>query len=195
MTYSFPDLEPVCCSTSSSNCCFLTCTQTPQEAGQVVWCSRLLQNCPQFIVIHCLPGALQYQQPDISITDWKPGRPGAVSEDAEWTRGEDFHVLMSVSQGNSSRARGVSRGDLQTVLTPEVSEAESRKELIQSSCCGSSRRCEGRGDTGPGGAAPRAVLRGGYAPPGGCREGPLTGGPGTTSFSHPVSRGRGAPCL
>ena len=23
--YSFPDLEPVCCSMSSSNCCFLTC--------------------------------------------------------------------------------------------------------------------------------------------------------------------------
>ena len=25
--YSFPDLEPVCCSMSSSNCCFLTCIQ------------------------------------------------------------------------------------------------------------------------------------------------------------------------
>ena len=28
-------LEPVCCSMSSSNCCFLTCIQTSQEAGQV----------------------------------------------------------------------------------------------------------------------------------------------------------------
>ena len=27
LTYSFPDLEPVCCSMSSSNCCFLTCKQ------------------------------------------------------------------------------------------------------------------------------------------------------------------------
>ena len=81
--YSFPDLEPVYCSTSSSNCCFLTCTQIPQEAGQVVWYSHLLQNCPQFIVIHCLPGAPQHQQPDISITDWKPGRQGAISEDSE----------------------------------------------------------------------------------------------------------------
>ena len=33
--YSFPNLEPVCCSTSSSNCCFLTCIQISQEAGQV----------------------------------------------------------------------------------------------------------------------------------------------------------------
>ena len=37
---------------SSSNCCFLTCIQISQEAGQVVWCSHLFQNFPQFIVIH-----------------------------------------------------------------------------------------------------------------------------------------------
>ena len=37
LTYSFSDLEPVCCSMSSSNCCFLTCIQISQEAGPVVW--------------------------------------------------------------------------------------------------------------------------------------------------------------
>ena len=37
---------------SSSNCCFLTCIQVSQEAGQVVWYSHLFQNFPQFIVIH-----------------------------------------------------------------------------------------------------------------------------------------------
>ena len=31
---SFSYLESVCCSMSSSNCCFLTCTQNSQEAGQ-----------------------------------------------------------------------------------------------------------------------------------------------------------------
>ena len=41
---------------SSSNCCFLTCIQISQEAGQVVWCSHLLKNFPQFIVIHTLKG-------------------------------------------------------------------------------------------------------------------------------------------
>ena len=30
----FPNLEPVCCSMSSFNCCFLTCIQISQEAGQ-----------------------------------------------------------------------------------------------------------------------------------------------------------------
>ena len=50
--YSFSYLEPVCCSMSSSNCCFLTCMQVSQEAGQVVWYFHLFQNCPQFTVIH-----------------------------------------------------------------------------------------------------------------------------------------------
>ena len=41
---------------SSSNCCFLTCIQISQEAGQVVWYSNLLKNFPQFIVIHTVKG-------------------------------------------------------------------------------------------------------------------------------------------
>ena len=53
---SFSYLEPVLCSMSSSNCCFLTCIQVSQEAGQVVWYSHLFQNFPQFIVIHTVKG-------------------------------------------------------------------------------------------------------------------------------------------
>ena len=41
---------------SSSNYCFLTCIQVSQEAGQVVWCSHLFKNFPQFIVIHTVKG-------------------------------------------------------------------------------------------------------------------------------------------
>ena len=41
---------------SSSNCCFLTCMQISQEAGQVVWYSHLLKNFPQFIVVHTVKG-------------------------------------------------------------------------------------------------------------------------------------------
>src|SRR5574340_1240575 len=37
---------------SSSNCCFLSCIQISQEACQLVWYSHLLNNFPQFIVIH-----------------------------------------------------------------------------------------------------------------------------------------------
>ena len=41
---------------SSSNCCFLTCIQVSEEAGQVVWYSHLFQNFPQCIVIHTVKG-------------------------------------------------------------------------------------------------------------------------------------------
>ena len=54
--YSFSYLEPVCCSMSSSNCCFLTCIQISQEAGQVVWYSHLLKKFLQFVVIHTVKG-------------------------------------------------------------------------------------------------------------------------------------------
>ena len=41
---------------SSSNCCFLTCIQISQEAGQVVWYSHLFQNFPQLVVVHTVKG-------------------------------------------------------------------------------------------------------------------------------------------
>jgi len=37
-------------------CCFLTCIQVSQEAGQVVWYSHLFKNFPQFVVIHTVKG-------------------------------------------------------------------------------------------------------------------------------------------
>ena len=49
-------MEQVCCSMSSSNCCFLTCIQVARETGQVVWYSHLFQNFSQFIVIHTVKG-------------------------------------------------------------------------------------------------------------------------------------------
>ena len=52
----FSYLEPFCCSICISNCCFLTCIQISQEAGQVIWYSHLFQNFPQFIVIHTVKG-------------------------------------------------------------------------------------------------------------------------------------------
>ena len=65
--YSFSYLEPVCCSMSSSNCCFLTSIQISQEAGQVVWYSHLFQNFPQFIVIHTVKGFGIVNKADIDV--------------------------------------------------------------------------------------------------------------------------------
>ena len=39
---------------SSSNCCFLTCIQISQEAGQLVWYSHRFENFPQFVVIYTI---------------------------------------------------------------------------------------------------------------------------------------------
>ena len=50
--YSFPKLEPIHCSMSGSNCCFLTYIQVSQEAGKTVWYSHLFKNFPQLVVIH-----------------------------------------------------------------------------------------------------------------------------------------------
>ena len=55
--YTFPNLEPVLCSMSGSNCCFLTCIQISQE--QVRWSGitiSLRMNVPQFVVIHTVKG-------------------------------------------------------------------------------------------------------------------------------------------
>ena len=50
--YSFPNLEPVYCYMSSSNCCFFTCIQISQKVDKVVWNSHLFKNFPQFVVIY-----------------------------------------------------------------------------------------------------------------------------------------------
>ena len=50
--YSFPNLETVHCSMSSSNCCVLACIQI----SQVVWYSHFLKNFPQFVVIYTVKG-------------------------------------------------------------------------------------------------------------------------------------------
>ena len=67
--YSFSYLEPVYCSMSSSNCCFLGCIQVSQEAGKVVWYSHLLQNFPQFIVIHTVEGFGIVSKAEIDVTN------------------------------------------------------------------------------------------------------------------------------
>ena len=67
MMYSFPDLEPVYCSTPSSNCCFVTCIQISQEAGKVVWYSHLLKNFPQFVVIHTVKGFSVVNKAEVDV--------------------------------------------------------------------------------------------------------------------------------
>ena len=50
---------------SGSNCCFLTCTQISQEAGNVVWYSHLLKNFLQFVAIHTVKGFLVVYEAEV----------------------------------------------------------------------------------------------------------------------------------
>ena len=52
---------------SSSNCCFLTCIQISQEAGQAVWYSYLSKNFPQFVVIHTVKGFGTVNKAEIDV--------------------------------------------------------------------------------------------------------------------------------
>ena len=65
--YSFPNFEPVHCSMSSSNCCFLACIQVSQEAGKVVWYPCLLKNFPQIVVIHTVKGFIIVNEAEVDV--------------------------------------------------------------------------------------------------------------------------------
>ena len=67
MMYSFPNFEPVHCSMSSFNCCFLTCIQISQETGEVVWYSRLFKNFPQFVMIHTIKGFNVVNEAEVNV--------------------------------------------------------------------------------------------------------------------------------
>ena len=65
--YTLPNLELVHCSMSSFNCCFLTCIQISQEAGQMVWYSHLFKNFPQFVVIHTVKGFRVLNEAEVGV--------------------------------------------------------------------------------------------------------------------------------
>ena len=105
--YSFSYLEPVCCSMSCSNCCFLTCIQISQESGQVVWYSHLFQNFPQFIVIHTVKG--------FGIVNNK--RPFLLSSQILWVKNSGrapWALVVSSLQclGHQLRGDSMAGGDL-----------------------------------------------------------------------------------
>ena len=73
LTYSFLDLESVCCPMSSSNYWFLTCIQISQEADKVVWYSHLFKNFPQFVVTNGHAAAAKSLQSCRTLYDPIPG--------------------------------------------------------------------------------------------------------------------------
>ena len=113
--YSFSNLEPVCCSMSSSNCCFLTCIQIFQEAGQVVWYSHLFQNFPQFIVIHTVK--------DFGIVN-KPEIDGLLQLSCFFDDPLDVGNLISGSSAFSKTSLNIWKFTVQRLLKPGLENLE-----------------------------------------------------------------------
>ena len=63
----FPSFEPVRCFMSRSNCCFLSCLQASQKAGNVVWYSHFIKNIPQFVVIHIVKGFSRVSKAEVDV--------------------------------------------------------------------------------------------------------------------------------
>ena len=108
---SFSYLEPVCCSMSSSNCCFLTCILVSQEASQV-WYSHLFQNFPQFIVIHTVKGfgivwnSLAFLMIQWMLVIWSLGlltflKPTWASGSSRFPSFRIFHILLWSTQSKA----------------------------------------------------------------------------------------------
>ena len=61
--YSFPNLEPTCCSMSGSNCCLLT----DIYISKMVWYSDLFKNFQQFVVIHKVKGFSVVNEAEVDV--------------------------------------------------------------------------------------------------------------------------------
>ena len=103
---------------TSSNCCFLTCIQVSQEAGQVVWYSHLFQNFPQFIVIHTGKGFGVVNKAEIDVFVELPCFFNDPVDVGNWISGSaalswSSHEEITYVQGkrNPSKTEGTGRGD------------------------------------------------------------------------------------
>ena len=52
---------------SGFNCCFLTCIQISQEAGQVGRYSQLLKNFPEFVMTHTVKGFDTVSEAEVDV--------------------------------------------------------------------------------------------------------------------------------
>ena len=72
---------------SSFKCCFLTCIQISQEAGQVVWYSQPFKNFPEFVVVYTVKGFGIVNKAEVDIfleLSWIKYRLGLSSFRINW---------------------------------------------------------------------------------------------------------------
>ena len=123
--YSFPNLEPLHCSMSSSNCCFLTCIQISQEAGKVVWYSHLFKNVPQFVMIHTVKGFSIVNKADAFL-----------ELSCFFNDPTDFGNLISVSSAVSKSSLNIWKFTVHVLLKPGLENFEHYFASVWNECNG-----------------------------------------------------------
>ena len=114
LDYSFPNFEPVCCSMSGSNCCFLSYTQISQEIGQL-FCSHLFKNFPQFVVIHTVKGFIIVNE---AVEDVFLNSPCFFCDPA------DVGNLISGSSPSSKSNLNIWKSSVHVLLKPSLDNFE-----------------------------------------------------------------------
>ena len=70
MTYSFSYLEPVCCSMSSSNCCFLACILKLMSIESVMPSNHLILCCPLLLLPSIFPSIRVFSNESALLIRW-----------------------------------------------------------------------------------------------------------------------------
>ena len=123
--YCFPNLEPVCCSMSHFNCCFLTCIQISQEAGKVVWYSQLFKNFPQFIVIHTVKAVSVVNEAEVDVF---------LEHSCFFEDPTDVGNLISVSSAFSKSSLNIWKFSAHILLKPSLENFEHYFASIWDEC-------------------------------------------------------------
>ena len=109
---------------SSSNCCFLTCIQISQEAGQMVWYSHLFQNFPQFVVIHTVNGFGRVNKAEDVFLELS----------CFFNDPADVGNLISGSSAFSQSSLNIWKSTVQVLLKPDVENFEYYFDRVWDEC-------------------------------------------------------------
>ena len=152
--YSFPNLKPICCSMSVSNCCFLKCIQISQEASKEVWYSHPLKNFPHFVVIYTVKGFgiinnaevdafLEAETPTLWLPDaknwliwkdphaekdWRQEEKGMTEDEMvgwqHWLNIHEFEQVPGVGDGQESLECCRPSGNKESKITEQLTSTE-----------------------------------------------------------------------
>ena len=113
--YAFPSLELICCSMSSSNCCFWTCIQVSHEADKVVYYFHIFKNFPHFVVIHTVEDFSVVNETEIDVSlDFSCFFYGPI----------DVDILISDSSAFSKSSLNIWKFLIHVLLKPSLENFE-----------------------------------------------------------------------